>query len=563
MNQNTNSPLKVLLYTASLFIIFSCSKDSDLFNEYVLADSESDIETATDENDNTNTEEDNINIEDNTNPDTDDSNQEYTGPLKAFPTAFGGGSNATGGRGKILYIVDTLDDTVAATFHSENGVNDAYYTGGLQDALTLHDVGYIVFNVSGNIDIGVGGTKNWPKGNGQGIYVRGKTVFGQSAPRGGITLTGGTFRIGGFNPDQGNIIIRYLRSRPIFNIEGVLSTKDDRQTWAFHFTGVNDLMLDHVSGSFAPDKIAGSAVRQENVTAPNCPCTNKGQTFQYGLFADGHTGLYTEVNPDRPSNPEELIDNISYLNNVLISTNRAPNMAFDGFGEVVNNVIHNGQSKSSRVYHDIRLNHLGNYYQRTNGVYSWIGGLESNDVPQVFTRRNVYSGSIKINGYNSGTIDLKGNDSEDNTVLWINNPDRNRIADPLNIAASQFPSTVPNPWAETTAQDAFNRLVVNGDIGAYKYLDDSGEVQEYRDSFDVKMLSVLRDNIDYKPKVAANWVLPNIPSNIRPTNYDTDNDGMSDSWEIQQFGNLDQSYRGDFDGDGYENIEEYMNQVDF
>lgn len=554
---NTYTPQKVLIPIICLILNFSCSKDSDLFDEYVLDDSDADIETRVNENDDSSTE------ENNSNPDTEESVEDYSGPLKAFPTAFGGGSNTTGGRGKILYIVDTLDDTVAATFHPAKGGNDAYYTGGLQDALTLHEVGYVVFNVSGNIDIGVGGTNNWPKGNGQGIYVRGKTVFGQSAPRGGITLTGGTFRIGGFNPDQGNIIIRYLRSRPIYNRNGVLSTDDDRKTWAFHFTGVNDLMLDHVSGSFAPDKIAGSAVRQEHVTAPNCPCTNKRQTFQYGLFADGNTGLYTEVNPDRPNNPEELIDNISYLNNVLISCSRAPNMAFDGFGEVVNNVIHDAQYKLSRVYHDIRLNHLGNYYQRTNGVYSWIGGLESNDVPQVFTRRNVYNGSIKINGYNSGAINLKGLDSEDNTVLWVNNPDRNRMADPINIAASQFPSTVPNPWPETTAQDAFNRLVVNGDIGAYKYLNDDGEVKEYRDPFDTAMLTVLRNNIDYQPKIAANWVLPLIPSNTRPTNYDTDNDGMSDSWEIKQFGNLDQSYRGDFDGDGYENIEEYMNQVDF
>lgn len=545
----------------SLLITTSCGKDSDLFYETILEQADPDVQT--EENSGEEDDDPSESTEDPSEPVEEEDKPTNSGPLKAFPTAFGGGSNATGGRGKILYIVDTLDDTVSATFHPAEGGNDAYYTGGLQDALIRHDVGYVVFNVSGNIDIGVGGTINWPEGNGQGIYVRGKTVFGQSAPRGGITLTGGTFRIGGFNPDQGNIIIRYLRSRPIFNRDGVLSTEDDRKTWAFHFTGVNDLMLDHVSGSFAPDKIAGSAVRQEHVTAPNCPCTNKRQTFQYGLFADGNTGLYTEVNPDRPNNPEELVDNISYLNNVLISCSRAPNMAFDGYGEVINNVIHDGQFKSSRVYHDIRLNHTGNYYQRTNGVYSWIGGLESNDVPQVFTRRNVYNGSIKINGYDSGAINLNGNDSEDNTVLWIDNPDRNRIADALYIADSQFPSTVPNPWTETTAQDAFDRLVNNGNIGAYKYLDDNGEVQVYRDSFDAKMLNILRDNKDYTPKLASNWVLPSLPSNTRPSNYDTDNDGMSDAWEMQQFGNLDQSYRGDFDGDGYENIEEYMNQVDF
>lgn len=544
----------------SLLITSSCGSDSDLFLEVIQEQTETQAQNLEEEA----AEEDSESTEELSEPIEEDNKSTDSGPLKAFPNAFGGGANATGGRGKVLYIVDTLDDTVPATFYPESGGNDAYYTGGLQDAMTLHDVGYVVFNVSGNIDIGVGGTVNWPQGTGQGIYVKGKTIFGQSAPRGGITLTGGTFRIGGFKSDQGNIIIRYLRSRPIYNRYGELSsTEDDRYTWAFQFFGINDLMLDHVSGSFASDKLAGSAIRQEHVTSPDCPCTNKGQTFQHGLFADGNTGLYTEINPDRPNNPEELVDNISYLNNVLISTSRAPNMAFDGFGEVVNNVIHNGQYKSSRVYHDIRLNHISNYYQRSNGTYAWIGGLESNDVPKVFTRRNVYSGTIKVNGYNSGAINLNGINSEDNRILWVDNPDRDRIADPIHIADSPFSSSIPHPWIETTAQEAFERLAINGDVGAFKYLDDYGTVQEYRDSFDSQMLYVLRENLNYTPMVAANWVLPNIPSNTRPSNYDSDNDGMADSWEIREFGNLDQSYRGDFDGDGYENIEEYMNQVDF
>jgi hypothetical protein len=38
---------------------------------------------------------------------------------------------------------------------------------------------------------------------------------------------------------------------------------------------------------------------------------------------------------------------------------------------------------------------------------------------------------------------------------------------------------------------------------------------------------------------------------------------MADAWEIREFGDLSQGYGDDFDGDGYENIEEYMNQVDY
>ncbi len=40
---------------------------------------------------------------------------------------------------------------------------------------------------------------------------------------------------------------------------------------------------------------------------------------------------------------------------------------------------------------------------------------------------------------------------------------------------------------------------------------------------------------------------------------DSDADGLPDSWEMQYFGNLNQTASGDPDGDGYTNLEEYQN----
>jgi hypothetical protein len=59
--------------------------------------------------------------------------------------------------------------------------------------------------------------------------------------------------------------------------------------------------------------------------------------------------------------------------------------------------------------------------------------------------------------------------------------------------------------------------------------------------------------------------LPILPSETRAANWDTDLDGMPDHWEIEH--GLDPNvggsaqYNGDFDGDGYTNIEEYINDV--
>jgi hypothetical protein len=42
------------------------------------------------------------------------------------------------------------------------------------------------------------------------------------------------------------------------------------------------------------------------------------------------------------------------------------------------------------------------------------------------------------------------------------------------------------------------------------------------------------------------------------TPIDSDNDGMSDAWETGTFGNLSQAAAGDYDSDGYTNVEEYL-----
>jgi len=43
---------------------------------------------------------------------------------------------------------------------------------------------------------------------------------------------------------------------------------------------------------------------------------------------------------------------------------------------------------------------------------------------------------------------------------------------------------------------------------------------------------------------------------------DTDNDGISDEWEIEYFGSLDRDGTGDFDGDGISDFEEYLKGTD-
>jgi len=471
-------------------------------------------------------------------------------PLKAFPDAFGGGANSTGGRGKSLAIVNTLNRNTTLTFVAATGGNAEYYTGGLFPAMQNTNVGYIVFNISGNIALGTGGTAAQFGGGGM-QDVNNKTIFGQSAPLGGITLNGGGFRLDGRFGDNQHLIIRYIRSRPIndkdgnqMNTSGTID--DDANTWALLISGGNNIMVDHFSGAFAFDKVMGGAISELHVDQNS---TFYGVTYQNSMLSDGHTLGYSAVNPDRRDDPEQFMSDHSWIKNLFLGGNRTPNMAFDGYGEVVNNVIYEIPSKNITTYMDIDLNHIGNYYKdattEPNRIFDYDTGTVS-----IFTRNNF------------ATSLLSGNETGNNTGIWNFNDGTLGQASSSFFTSTRHSGTRGVAYTEISASDAYQDVVINGNVGAYKYLDNNGNVQIYRDPYDTQMLDVAKNGTSYSFRQVSNFVLPTIPSNTRPSDYDTDNDGMSDAWEIREYGNLNQSYGGDFDGDGYENIEEFFNQVD-
>jgi len=67
--------------------------------------------------------------------------------------------------------------------------------------------------------------------------------------------------------------------------------------------------------------------------------------------------------------------------------------------------------------------------------------------------------------------------------------------------------------------------------------------------------------LDLKAYVNSNELEAYDPNNY-PTESNTDADGLLDAWEIQYFGNLDQNAEGDFDQDGFTNLQEYSDGTD-
>ena len=469
------------------------------------------------------------------------------GPLKAFPAAYGAGAEVTGGRGGVLIVVNTADPRAPLTHYPANASTPERYEGGFYAALQHDGPAYVVFDRSMNIDLGVRGTGAVDGGAGGLPDVNDKTVFGQSAPRGGVTLTGGTFRLSGRFGDATNLIFRYFRSRPVQNRDGVVNTDDDAYTWGLLFYGGNDVIVDHCSFAFASDKAMGAFIDQ-NVTPDY---RMERFTFSRNQLGESHTSHYVEINPGRPEDPEEAVDDFSMLANLTVGMNRTPNMAYDGFAEVVNTVNYGLMSKQSTIYHDIRLNHVANYHakstERTDVPFNRVFTYDDS-VPSVYTAGNYYQGV------------LDGTAGEDNRQIWRN--ESPALVDARHFVDAPFDSGHAHPYAPLTAAEAFASVVTDGDVGAYQYIDDDGRPQVYRDPFDASQLEVVRTGGVYRISDVTNWVLPVIPQSVRPGSYDTDEDGMADAWELRTFGDLSESYDGDHDNDGYTNIEEFMNQVD-
>src|SRR5688572_20282766 len=145
--------------------------------------------------------------------------------LIAFPGAEGYGKYATGGRGGKVAIVTNLQNDGPGSFRQALA---AYPS----EPLT------VVFQVSGIIDLAT------PL-----VLKRSNvTIAGQTAPGDGICLKGNSFIINGANKggNHGNIIIRYIRSRPGSNYS--------KGVYGLDIENCHDIIVDHCSFSWANEE---------------------------------------------------------------------------------------------------------------------------------------------------------------------------------------------------------------------------------------------------------------------------------------------------------------------
>lgn len=457
--------------------------------------------------------------------------------IPAFPGAMGGGEFTFGGRGGKVIIVTSLADDGPGT------LREACETGGAR---------IIVFNVSGIIRLKSPLSVRAP-------YI---TIAGQTAPGDGICLAGETFWI-----DTHDVIIRHIRFR---RGETWVGRRDD----AIGGNPVGNIMIDHVSASWGLDEdmsiyrhMYNDSTGQKELKLPTVNITIQNSIFSEALDTWNHSFGSTLGG-----------ENCSFIRNLWAdNAGRNPSIGWNGIFNFVNNVVFNWVHRSTDGGdYTAMYNIISNYYKP--------GPLTPKDTPVGHRILKPESGRSKLSyrvygrAYISGNI-VEGNDrvtkdNWDGGVQVEGLPDAGEYKDamkwnnplpmpsfPIMTARESFDFVLDNAGATLPKRDAVdNRVIEQVRTGAIKYpqdvnLDSVPQFKYRRLPKDSYKMGIITD-------IAQVGGYPEYKSTT--PKKDSDKDGMPDEWEIKYKLNPNNPSDAvsDCNGDGYTNIEKYINGID-
>ena len=222
---------------------------------------------------------------------------------------------------------------------------------------------------------------------------------------------------------------------------------------------------------------------------------------------------------------------------------RNPRIKTSGLVDVVNNLIYNaGYSAISDDYAKVPVNYVGNYF---------INGAD--DVSnEYFVDLYLTATDYKFEVYLQGNITPNRPTDLLPEYLVMKPEEREWIV----------PARHDAPLVTTTsAFEAYPQVLANA--GATIGLDSQGSSYWRRDAVDERIVDDVRNGtgrIIDDPSEVGGW--PELAAGKAPT--DNDHDGMPNEWETTWgFHPCDSSDGpGDADGDGYTNVEEYLNGTD-
>ncbi|MBK8808586.1 MAG: pectate lyase [Bacteroidales bacterium] len=417
--------------------------------------------------------------------------------MKAFPSAEGFGAFSKGGRGGEVIYVTNLNDSGE---------------GSLRNALQSKDPRTVVFAVSGIIELN------------SLIVIENPflTIAGQTAPENGITL-----RNSGLYIKTHDVVIRHIRIRPGDSSNG--HKFEDRDALTVGQESYN-VIIDHVSASWSVDEVFSTYYEPQFIS------------FQWCIISEA---LSHSEHPEGEHSKGLLVgDNtlkVSIHHNVFAHINdRAPVQVKGGsICDVVNNINYNwGEYAFSFAMNNsssgVKINLIGNHFQK---------GISSTG--DFFSEPDTFSDS---------KLCIKDNTGDDPLLIDFN---KNRQS---YISKKQYLVDAPVDWEDNI--EIHDMAIIRDSL-----LHNAGAILPKRDAVDERIMNEIINTtgkiIDSQNEVGGYPVWQTVILTTQQLNdFDSDRDGMPNDWELA-YGLDPNNYNDgklDKDGNGYSNLEEYLNR---
>ena len=436
----------------------------------------------------------------------------------AFPGAEGFGKYASGGRGGKLVAVTNLNDNGEGSFrHALQQYPNEPLT--------------VIFKVSGIIELE------------SNIVIKRSdlTIAGQTAPGDGICLKNYSFILNGASSkgNHGNIIIRFIRSRP--------GGTDKKGLYGFDMENCHDVIVDHCSFSWANEECA-AMYDTKNITVQWCIVSEglynaghaKGRRSYGGVwggqYASYHHNLIAHQNNRavrfNGSRAHDTIALIDYRNNVIYNWGNT-NACYGGEVNIAGgssqvNIVNNYYKPGPASPSDVKLVHASYQKENSKGTGQW------------YVDGNVMEGDNFLTKKNIRGVDLSEAGDHKNAIV-------------------NAPFTVAVSLPEQSAIDAYNDVL--------KF---AGAILPKRDAVDERVINETKAGtasgkgvfgkagiIDI-PFVVGGW--PEYKTTTAPV--DSDEDGLPDEWEKKNgLDSNDAADRNKVDKNGYTMLENYLNEL--
>jgi len=463
--------------------------------------------------------------------------------IPAFPGAQGGGMYSYGGRGGNVYTVTSLEDSGEGT---------------LREVLEKGGARIIVFNVAGKIKLKTPLIIRAP-------YV---TIAGQTAPGDGVVVAGETVWI-----DTHDVVIRHMRFR---RGETFVGRRDD----AIGGNPVGNIMIDHVSASWGLDENM-SIYRHMYSPGGDYPEDKLGTvnvTIQNSIFSEGLDTYNHSLGSTLGG------ENCSFLRNLWANNaGRNPSIGWNGIFNFANNVVFNWFHRTTDGGdYMARYNIINNYYKpgpvtplekpiayRILKPEAGLSDLDTLRFGRAYVHGNVVDKNPTITNDNwAGGVQMEGKDGqlmelEEAKVYFANI----KLDEPL-----------PKPWFKImSANKAYDFVMEN-----------AGATLPKRDPVDERVIRTVKTGkpeytkgldpdsfyqFEHRRLPADSYKQGIITDISQVGGYpeyngnpytDSDMDGMPDKWEEKYGLNTKDASdaKKDLSGDGYTNIEKYINGID-